>query len=269
MGPKKDLVPHVERSVAFLTDNPFKFGQSGDLLKHQSTWRSVKTINRQFVPSLLNGWQTKVLAAVPSFSTADLATIEVLTNDYVAERVVRLTNPIEWKGIIARVDRISDCSKALLDELNDWGLDYSLIWRRLEQISQLGGRKPLQHDDVYPIVSSLYSAASAAAIQMRSDYQISGSLSHQKPWQDFVRRLGEVAERVGVRVTVAKNVRASYAKPSPFANLAWVILTEAIPQPLREHVSSRGAMQAALSKALPKRDRSSKINKRKNPARKR
>ena len=129
--------------------------------------------------------------------------------------------------------------------------------------------KPLKHDDVYPVVSGLYSAASAAAIQMRSDYQIGGSLSHQKPWEDFVRRLGEVAKCADVRVTVAKNVRASYAKPSPFANLAWIIVTEAIPQPLREYVSSRGAMQAALSKALPKRDRSSKISKRKNPARKR
>ena len=140
MGRKKDLVPHVERSVEFLAENPFKFGQSGDWLQHELKGQFVKTANRQIVPTLLNGWQTKVLAAVPKFSAADLATIEVLTNDYVTERVVQLKNPMEWKGIIARADRISDCSKALLDELNGWGLDYALIWQRLEQVSQLGGQ---------------------------------------------------------------------------------------------------------------------------------
>jgi hypothetical protein len=153
--------------------------------------------------------------------------------------------------------------------LNDWPEGYNLIWDRFTQISSIGVGRLIAHDDVYPVISNLYSAASAAVIQAKSDRAQGKELSHQEPWRALVGGLKAEWTGVGGKATAAKSGRGRYANPSEFVRLVWAIMRYAIPAELREHTASEGAMQTAVSEALrPRRcrDNSSKKPLRKNPA---
>ena len=251
MARKKDLVPHFERGSAFICENPIKFGESGDLLNYRPKGHFVETVNNQIVPRLADGWQGAVKETIDSSSfTVDLARIELVAKQYVAERVARQENPIEWRETIARIKRIESSSRMLLDEFNDWREGYNLIWERIGKISEIGGLVPLRHDDVYPIISRLYSASNAAAMQAQSELQQGKRLSHQGPWKLFVTQLAYIWKQAGGSATAPKSGRGGYAPPSPFTRLVWVVMTNAVPEFLREYTASRGAMQAAISKAL-------------------
>jgi hypothetical protein len=164
--------------------------------------------------------------------------------------VARLDGAIEWTETIKRMRRLANATGALLGELNDWRAGYGLIWRRFEQISGISELKPLTHDEVYPVVSRLHSAASAAVVQMASDRETGGSLSQREPWNGLVLGLASLWRDTGRVPTAPKSRRAGYAKPSPFAQLVWTVVTEAVPKPLRQHTASRGAMQSAIASAL-------------------
>jgi hypothetical protein len=151
MGRKRDLVPHVEYGRAFLIKNSLEFLKSGNRLEYCPEGEWVDTVNRQVVPPLPVGWQRKVQACDGTLSSDHLATIERLVRRYTAENVARLDGAIEWKETIERTRRFANAYNALLGELNDWRAGYGLIWRRVEQISGIGGLKPLTHDEVYPI----------------------------------------------------------------------------------------------------------------------
>jgi hypothetical protein len=156
MARKKALVPHFERGSEFIFENPVRYHP--DLLNYRLKGHFVETVNNQIVPRLADGWQNAVKKSIDSSSTADLTRIELVAKQYVAERVARRVNPIEWRETIARIKRIESFSKKLLDELNDWREGYNPIWKRIEKISEIDGLAPLTHDDVYPIISRLYSA---------------------------------------------------------------------------------------------------------------
>ena len=250
MGRKRDLVPHVERGRAFLIKNSLEFLKSDNHLEYCPEGEWVDTVNRQVVPPLPEGWQSKVQACDGTLSSEHLATIERLVSRYTAERVARLDGAIEWKETIERIRRMANASNALLGELNDWRGGYGLIWRLLEQISGIGGLKPLTHDEVYPAVSRLHGATSAAVVQMASDREAGGSLSERKPWDDLVLGLASLWRDTGRVPTASKSGRAGYAKPSAFAQLVWTVVTAAVPKPLRQYTGSQGAMQTAISNAL-------------------
>jgi hypothetical protein len=251
MGRKKELVPHFERRTAFICDNPFKFGESGDWLSYTPKGRFVETVNNQIVPPLVSGWQNAVGKVEGKLlSVEDLASVEKILKQYVSERVARQVNPIEWREIIERIERFAKASKALLDELNDWREGYNLIWDRLTQISKIGGLSPLQHDDVYPIISRLFSASSAAVVQAQSHRQQGAALSQNGPWKRLVMQLADFWTVSGGSATAPKSGRGGYAKSSPFAQLVWAVMIHAVPKPLREYTASSGAMQAAISKVL-------------------
>ena len=77
MARKKDLVPHFERGSAFICENPFKFGESGDLFNYRPKGHFVETANNQIVPCLADGWQSAVKKTIDSSSfTVDVARIE-------------------------------------------------------------------------------------------------------------------------------------------------------------------------------------------------
>jgi hypothetical protein len=249
MARKKDLVPHFVRG--FILENPFEFGKSGDWLNYIPKGQFVETANNQIVPPLESGWQNTVETIVGKApSPADFGCIELVAKQYVAERVARQVNPIEWRETIARIERICRASKLLLNELNDWGDGYNLIWRRVEQISKIGGLSALTHNDVYPIISRLYSALSAAVIQAQSEHQQGAVLSHQEPWELLVTQLADFWTKAGGSATAPKSGRGGYAPASPFVQLVWTVMTCAVPKHLREFTASPGAMQAAISKAL-------------------
>jgi hypothetical protein len=250
MGRKRDLVPHVEYGRAFLIKNSLEFLKSGNRLEYCPEGEWVDTVNRQVVPPLPVGWQRKVQACDGTLSSEHLATIERLVRRYTAERVARLDGAIEWKETIERTRRFANAYNALLGELNDWRAGYGLIWRRVEQISGIGGLKPLTHDEVYPIVSRLHSATSAAVVQMASDREAGGSLSEREPWNDLVLGLASLWRDTGRVPTASKSGRTEYAKPSAFAQLVWTVVTAAVPKPLRQYTGSQGAMQSATSNAL-------------------
>jgi hypothetical protein len=51
--------------------------------------------------------------------------------------------------------------------------------------------------------------------------------------------------------TVAKNLRdLGVAKPSPFVELLWTVMTSAVPKELQEHTASKNAMASATSRVL-------------------
>jgi hypothetical protein len=183
-------------------------------------------------------------------SAADFATIEIIVKLYVSQRVARQVNPIEWRETIARIKRIASASKLLLDELNDWRNGYGQIWKRVEKISGIGGLLPLKHDDIYPIISRLYSASGAAALQAQLERQQGARLSHQEPWKCFVTQLSDFWKKKGGSVTAPKSGRAVYAQPSPFVHLVWTLMKFAVPEFLKEYTASCGAMQTAISKVL-------------------
>jgi hypothetical protein len=93
MGRKKDLVPHFERSFAFICESPFKFSESGELLTPKG--RFVETANNQIVPPLVSRWQEAVKTSISGRTprTADLTYLEAIIKQYVAERVARQVNP--------------------------------------------------------------------------------------------------------------------------------------------------------------------------------
>jgi hypothetical protein len=248
MARKKALVPHFERGSEFIFENPVRYHP--DLLNYRLKGHFVETVNNQIVPRLADGWQNAVKKSIDSSSTADLTRIELVAKQYVAERVARRVNPIEWRETIARIKRIESFSKKLLDELNDWREGYNPIWKRIEKISEIDGLAPLTHDDVYPIISRLYSASHEAVIQAQSELKQGNTLSHREPWKRFVTQLADLWKQAGGSATSPKSGRGSYAPPSPFARLVWAVMTNAVPKPLREYTASRGAMQAAISKVL-------------------
>jgi len=254
MGRKKELVPHLERSFAFICENPFEFGRSGNWLDYTPRGRFVETVNDQFAPPLVAGWQVSVRAVVGKDISADeFAAIERIAKHYVEERVARQVNPIEWTETIRRIQSLARASRLLLDKLNDQREGYNLIWKRLEQISGIGGLQPLTHDEVYPIVSRLHAAASTAVIQAGWDRK-KGTLPHHEPWKVLVTHLAKFWRTAGGTVTAPKSGRSGYAKASPFVQFVWTVVTSAVPQPLREYTSSRGAMQAAISKIISTRN---------------
>jgi hypothetical protein len=233
MGRKKDLVPEVRHGRA--------------LLVGRGRW--VKTVNEEIVPPLLVGWRSKV-HAIENLSSEHWDIVEAAVTHYVAERAARVQNPIEWKETIARIERIANSAKVLLDELNDWRGGYNLIWHRLEEISAQSRRAPLRHDDVYPIASNLYATAATAAIQVKAEWKMRGSLSYKEPWNRLIWGLADLWRQTGSNPTAANSVRGGYAKPSDFVQFVWDIIQTAVPKPLVEHTSSKGAMQGAINKAL-------------------
>jgi hypothetical protein len=115
--------------------------------------------------------------------------------------------------------------------------------------------RPVDRDVVYPVLSGLHAAvlhALEGARKRRGD-GLRGDYS--APWLALVSGLADLFENVGGRVTAAKGLRdCSYAKPSPFVELIWGVMTVAIPEDLREYTSSKGAMAGAVSRALSGRD---------------
>src|SRR6185369_3735714 len=110
----------------------------------------------------------------------------------------------EWTETIRQIQSLARASRLLLDKLNDQREGYNLIWKRLEQISGIGGLQPLTHDEVYPIVSRLHAAASTAVIQAGWDRK-KGTLPHHEPWKVLVTHLAKFWRTAGGTVTAPKS----------------------------------------------------------------
>jgi hypothetical protein len=155
-----------------------------------------------------------------------------------------------WRETIARLKGITRASELLLDALNDQREGYNFIWKLLGQISARDGLAPLTHDDVYPIVSRLFAASSAAPKKAELDRRQGAALSHREPWSFLVTELARMWTHAGGSVAAPKSGRAGYAQASPFVQLVWTVMTRAVPKSLRQYTASRGAMQAAISRVL-------------------
>jgi len=150
--------------------------------------------------------------------------------------------------------RFAEKSRALLDEFNDQTPACVLAWLKIVESSEIQTGTRLSRDDIYPLISALHGASFHAREEAEKRRQAGLKGDHAAPWRELIATLADLFERAGGQATAAKGLRdGSYAKPSPFVELVWAIMTSAVPPAVREYTHSQGAMADAISAALSKR----------------
>jgi hypothetical protein len=209
--------------------------------------RVTQYVNKAAVPQLSAGWGLAVAKLFPnSLSQRELRYLELVIANYVNERLVR-TNPITWNALLDDLQALSSASKVLLGELNKRGHDDS-IWQRVSKELPPEG---FALATVRPLVSILSDAARAAISRAETERKKGVKRDHKEPWLRLVNELADLFELKLGRATAAKNLRdLAAAKPSPFVEFVWTIVTSAVPPQLREHTASKNAMSKAVSDVL-------------------
>ena len=253
MPRRTEIIATASESTQFF---PHRKLSANDLLagSFKVAGRLFATVNQVAVPGLVPGWANSVLPRFPRTLTDDeIAKLRSILNAYAKARMA-CVHPITWRALKARLERISEKSAALLDELNDWSADYEIAWRKISREAGIRGGQPFTHNDVYPVVSRLAGLSTLALEQTKRARQAGSKGSHRAPWNALVCALANLFEQTGGRATAAKNLRGGeQAKPSPFVWLVWWVMNAAVPPVLREHAHTPVAMANQVSRALSAR----------------
>jgi hypothetical protein len=193
-----------------------------------------------------------------ALTNEEASRLQLILMKYVRARMAYVY-PITWPTLKSRLERISEKSSALLEELSDWAIDYEIAWHKISRQSERSGEPSFTHDEVYPVISRLAGSSTLALAQAERDRQAGDKGSHRAPWIALVQGLQDLFEAAGARATAPKGYRhGGYADPSPFVTLVWTVMNDAIPKKLREYTQSPGAMAYQINLVLSRRVRSSR-----------
>jgi len=210
--------------------------------------RVTQYVNKVPVPSLGDAWRLAVTKLFPTgLSSRELWYLESVIAKYVNERLV-ITNPITWKLMLEDLHALSTALQLLLGEINRRTPE-DAIWQRV--LKEEAPPETLALPVVRASLSRLSDATQAALSRAEAEKNKGAKLDYKEPWLTLVNELADLFELKVGKATAAKNLRnLAAAKPSPFVELVWTIMTSAVPARLREHTASKNAMSKAVSDVL-------------------
>jgi hypothetical protein len=209
--------------------------------------RITQYLNKAPVPTLAGDWRLAVAEHFPTgLSQHELWCLQSAIADYVSGRLV-LTNPISWKVVLYDLRALSTASKSLLGEINKRSPEDS-IWQRVLKETPPAS---LALATVRSFLSKLSDATRAALSKAELEKNEGVSRDYKEPWSRLVNELADLFELKVGKATAAKNLRnLAAARPSPFVEFVWTVVTSAVPTQLREHTASKNAMSKAVSDVL-------------------
>ena len=234
-------------------------------LKGSKVARTTHYVNQTEVPPLCLGWQIWVRKCVQSFLTDRLSNqesccidyqhelichLELVVSIYVQERLIRVS-PITWDDLVSDLEAFATASTAFLDELNKLS-PLNPVCVRIQR--QDPRSNPV---NVRRVIAALSEATHAALVCAKAEKAEGKGRTYAGPWIDLVNGLADLFEAIGLRPTAAKTSNAADPKPSKFIVFVWTVMTTAVPELLREHVSgTQSSMAGEINEVLAKRRKS-------------
>jgi hypothetical protein len=209
--------------------------------------RVTQYVNKAKVPTLSGDWRLAVAKHFPnSLSQLELLYLELVIANYVNTRLI-LTNPITWNVVLDDLRALSAATKLLLGEISKRSPEDSIWQRVLKETSPPG----LALVTVRSFLLNLSDSVQAALSRAEAEKNKGAKRDHKEAWLRLVNELADLFELKVAKATAAKNLRnLAAAKPSPFVEFVWTIVTSAVPTRLREHTASKNAMSKAVSDVL-------------------
>jgi hypothetical protein len=238
-------------------------------LKDVEVARTTLYVNQTEVPPLCQDWDIEVWKCLESFLAGRLSNqelccidfkrqlisrLELVITIYVQARLIR-TSPIYWDDLMSDLEAFAAASTSLLDELNKLS-PANPVWVRIQRQDP---RANLANARMF--TAALSKATRAAFVHAEAEKAEGKGLTYTGPWIGLVNELADLFEAVGLRTTAAKTSNAADPKPSSFVEFVWTVMTTAVPESLREHVSgTQSSMAGEINEVLAKRRKSGRAN---------
>jgi hypothetical protein len=229
-------------------------------LKGTNVKRTTAYINNTETPPLCAGWQIHVKNYIRKIlecrhSDGELCCIEsnfvyhleIIIGVYVSERISRI-KPFTWDDLTSELETLENASLALLNILSK--LTHSNpVWIRIERHDPR-----LNLANARAMIIPLVEAAHTASLRAKTEKAEGKGLTYTGPWNNLIMALADLFEAIDLKATAAKASRAKNPKPSLFVEFVWMVMTNAVPQLVREHVTgTQSSMAGEVSKVLAER----------------
>jgi hypothetical protein len=229
-------------------------------LKDAEVARTTQYVNQTEVPPLCPGWQIEARKCVDSLLAGRLSNqechcvqyallrhLELVITSYVHERLLR-TSPITWDNLISDLEAFAAASAPFLDKSNNLSA-INPIWRRIQEQDPHASLANTRE-----VIAKLSEATHAALKHAEAEKAAGKGRTYTGPWVDLINRLADLFEAIGLRPTAAKTSNAADPRPSNFVAFVRTVMTMAVPELLREHVSgTQSTMAGEINEVLAKR----------------
>lgn len=168
--------------------------------------------------------------------------------NYIADRATFINGvaAADYQATFELLERsIIDAMRAL----DDFGAASARLKNDLDKVEWNGP----DIEEIYPSITSL-----RRRLHLLSMTNNSAENEAQSAFRELVNCLSDIWIRNGRKPTAPKSNRAGYSPPSDFVRFVKLILN-IVPEYLRQHVQSDGALSKAVSDALGRRDAKPKI----------
>jgi hypothetical protein len=255
-------------NVARTTQDVNQTGVPPFSLKNVEVVRTTQYVNQTEVPPLCQDWHIDVWKCVESFLAGRLTNqerrcierqliydLELAITVYVQKRLIRTTKPITWDDLMSDLEAFAAASTALFEKLNKLS-PANPVWVRIQRQDP---RANLANACIF--IDALSKATRAALVHAEAEKAEGKGLTYTSPWIELVSELADLFEATGLRTTAAKTSNAADPKPSKFVAFVWTVMTTAVPESLREHVSgTQSSMAGEINEVLAKRRKSGRAN---------